>query len=66
MEVPAEQIIPKMRNKLLNFSPADILPLAHSISLPLKFKRLLVDDRVSGKEKRKRKTKGRQSTCIVQ
>lgn len=66
MDVPAEQIIPKMRNKLSNFSPQDILPLSHSISLPSKFKRLLVDDRVSKKEKKKKeKSKRKHLRCTI-
>jgi len=69
LEVKAEQIIPKMRAKLSNFTPSQLLPLAHSFSLPPKVKKLLVDDRVSGKEREKQKKKvreEREGTCSVQ
>jgi hypothetical protein len=62
MGVQAEHIIPKMRNKLATITPAELLPLAHSLSLPPQLKKMLVDDRVSGKEKRERE---RASICIV-
>jgi len=54
MDVEAEYLIPRMRNKLATITPSILLPLAHSLSLPAQLKKKLVDDRVSGKEKRRR------------
>jgi len=67
LNVPAEQIIPQMRQKLSNFTPSDILPPAHDIILPKKFKKFLVDDRVSDKKKKKIFKKERQgsTTCRI-
>lgn len=62
MDVQAENIIPRMRQKLSSLTPSTLLPLAHSISLPPQTKRMLVDDRVSGKDKRK---KSRDGGCIL-
>jgi len=62
--VPAEQIIPRMRLKLANFKPEDLLPRAHSIIIPSQVKRLLVDDRITGKEKR-RQQRERESGCTI-
>jgi len=64
MEVTAETIIPRMRSKLANLVASELLPLAHSLSLPPSAKRMLVDDRVTGKEKRRRERE-KSSGCVV-
>jgi len=64
LEVQAEHIIPKMRQKLANLTASELIPLAHSLSFPLQAKKMLMDDRVTGKDKKRRES-GRQSNCIL-
>jgi len=62
LDMPTEQIMVKMREKLAHFTPDDLLPRAHAIQIPKQVKEMMVDDRV---EKKRTMRRRKDSSCII-
>jgi len=66
LNLPTEQIMVRMRQKLACFTAEDLLPRAHTIQIPKQVKQMMVDDRVEKRTMReKRKNSAFQIQCTI-